>query len=263
MYFNLPCSGFRMAEMNKQYKTMEEALTLVKQAVQGEREDELFYDYLLSIAPTQEEKNIIASIRDDERKHNRYFREIYSFYTNQSIQTPMNVEFDRPKSYVDGIKKAKFGELSAVERYRDIRAGLPDEYYRDMVFEILTDELKHAHKYDYLLYLSLENRLQSNNSYMFRTAKPSIDENFTKEDAIEIAETLNIDFDIENFNVEQFNLGLNTELNNLREAINDEEQDYDSLVLGNIVLTHLRQTADYYTQPTRFRSYRSGMRYYY
>lgn len=51
-------------------------MTLTKRSVQGEREDELFYQYLISIAPSREEKEIIASIRDDERKHNRIFRQI-------------------------------------------------------------------------------------------------------------------------------------------------------------------------------------------
>ncbi|MDP4144922.1 MAG: cytochrome b5 domain-containing protein [Bacillota bacterium] len=159
MYFGMPYYNpydfYRVSPPRKSYKTLQEALVLVRNAVQGEREDELFYDYLISAAPTQEEKDIITTIRDDERKHNRYFREIYRFYTGQNVTSPANVNFERPKSYIDGIKRAKFGELGAVERYRDIRAGLPDEYYRDMVFEILTDELKHAHKYDYILYLSL------------------------------------------------------------------------------------------------------------
>lgn len=51
------------------------------------------------------------------------------------------------------------GELKAVERYRNIRAGLPNRYYRDMVFEILTDELKHASKYNFIMNLELKRKL--------------------------------------------------------------------------------------------------------
>ncbi|MFE0556092.1 hypothetical protein ACFW1P_09160 [Paenibacillus sp. NPDC058910] len=36
------------------YKSLDEALALIEQAVSGEREDELFYDYLVSVAPTTE-----------------------------------------------------------------------------------------------------------------------------------------------------------------------------------------------------------------
>lgn len=156
--FYAPDYSYRMDRLPLSYKPLDRSLELVKAAVQGEREDELFYDYLISMAPTAEEKNIITTIRDDERKHNKFFREIYRFYTGQTIPAPTNVDFQKPSSYIEGIKKAKFGELGAVERYRDIRAGLPDRYYRDMTFEILTDELKHADKYDYILYLSLANK---------------------------------------------------------------------------------------------------------
>ncbi|MFC5652005.1 ferritin-like domain-containing protein [Paenibacillus solisilvae] len=120
------------------------------EAVQGEREDELFYQYLISFAPTQEEKEIIASIRDDERKHNQMSVKYTGIFTGQEVQIMNGEQFKRPATYVDGIKKELFGELRAVEKYRMIRQCLPQGIYRDMLFEIITDELKHASKYNYL-----------------------------------------------------------------------------------------------------------------
>lgn len=137
------------------YKSLPEALTLIKQSVEGEREDELFYDYLISVAPTKEEQQIIASIRDDERKHNQMFRQIFHDLTGQTIAAPQEADFKKPASYIEGVKKAFFGELGAVERYRDIRAGLPSRYHRDMLFEIITDEQKHADKYNHILILNV------------------------------------------------------------------------------------------------------------
>ncbi|MFZ5969353.1 MAG: ferritin family protein [Bacillota bacterium] len=153
--YMMPGMGYGYG-MPMSYKSLTEALELVKDAVRGEREDELFYDYLISKAPTREEKEIIAGIRDDERKHNKMFRKIYKDFTGQEIMTPKDVDFKKPKSYIDGIKRAFFGELAAMERYRDIRAGLPGRYYRDMVFEILTDEMEHADKYNYILILNVK-----------------------------------------------------------------------------------------------------------
>lgn len=142
------------------YKSLQDALSLIKQAVSGEREDELFYDYLLSVAPSEEEKEIIQSIRDDERKHNQMFHRIYHDLTGQTITVPTVVEFEKPTTYMEGIRRALFGELGAVERYRDIRAGMPNRFYRDMVFEIITDELKHATKYNYILNLDLRRMME-------------------------------------------------------------------------------------------------------
>ena len=130
-----------------------EALILIAQSVGGEREDELFYDYLLSIAP-QEQKEIIISIRDDERKHVKMFREIYWQVTGQDLPSAPEVPFERPRNYCEGITKALFGELAAVERYRKILFGFEFLPYRNMITEIYTDELKHASKWNYLFALN-------------------------------------------------------------------------------------------------------------
>ncbi|MCY6960192.1 ferritin-like domain-containing protein [Clostridium brassicae] len=138
---------------------LQTSLKLIEEAVSGEREDELFYDYLISVAPTRDEKEIIASIRDDEKKHNKMFRMIYKDLTGMDIKADENVDFEKPSSYIDGIKRALFGELKAVEKYRVIRQGLPTRYYRDMLFEIITDELKHASKYNYLYTLNKDMKM--------------------------------------------------------------------------------------------------------
>lgn len=135
---------------NRPYKTLTEALDLVRQSIQDEYEDALLYDYLVSIAPTQEMKDIIAKIRDDEFRHSQMFQEIYAYYTGQQIPI-QNVQPIEPISFIDGIRKAVFAEVAAIEAYRDIHAGLPDMYYKDMVFEILTDELIHGDKFNYIL----------------------------------------------------------------------------------------------------------------
>ena len=143
---------YMLCDMNQ----LEKSLKGIKAAAAGEREDELFYDYLISVAPTEEEKTIIASIRDDERGHNKMFRQIYRIITGISLpaSTASDEEFTKPASYLEGIKKALFGELSAVEKYREIRRGLPSTMHRDILFNIITDEIKHSVKYNYLFTLN-------------------------------------------------------------------------------------------------------------
>ena len=133
---------------------LKKSLEGIKAAVQGEREDELFYDYLISVAKTNDEKKIITSIRDDERYHNKLFRQIYSNITGIDVLISGDEEFVKPASYLEGIKRALFGELSAVEKYREIRRGLPSTMYRDILFNIITDEIKHSAKYNYLFTLN-------------------------------------------------------------------------------------------------------------
>lgn len=157
MPYDMPYSSYGKP---RTYKTLEEALELVEQAVTGEREDILFYDYLISEAPTREEKEIIAGIRDDEKKHYKMFRRIFEDFTGEAIEAPKDVEFEKPDTYIEGVRKAFFGELAAAEKYRDIIAGMPNRYYRDMVFEIMTDELEHADKYNYINSRNIERKLR-------------------------------------------------------------------------------------------------------
>ncbi|KEH87242.1 rubrerythrin [Clostridium novyi A str. BKT29909] len=143
-----------MDPYNNNQEKLKEALSLIKSSVSGEKEDEMFYDYLISLAPTDKQKDIIITIRDDERKHNKMFRNIYKDITGKDVVIEKEEKFVEPKSYIAGVEKALFGELSAVEKYRKIMADLPYTMYRDMVFEIITDEIKHAIKYNYILYLN-------------------------------------------------------------------------------------------------------------
>ncbi|WP_197254995.1 ferritin-like domain-containing protein [Paenibacillus dendritiformis] len=106
--------------------------------------------------PSREEKEIVASIRDDERKHNRMFRQIYRDFTGREAQNADGAAFAMPQSYTEGLKQALFGELKAVENYRDIRRCLPQGKYRDMLFEIITDELRHSAKYNYLFTVNVK-----------------------------------------------------------------------------------------------------------
>lgn len=143
-----------MDPYNNNQEKLKEALSLIKSSVSGEKEDEMFYDYLISVAPTDKQKDIIVAIRDDERKHNKMFRNIYKDITGKDVVIEKEEKFVEPKSYIAGVEKALFGELSAVEKYRKIMADLPYTMYRDMLFEIITDEIKHAIKYNYILYLN-------------------------------------------------------------------------------------------------------------
>ncbi|OAS13374.1 ferritin family protein [Paenibacillus oryzisoli] len=130
------------------------ALELIKTAVQDERNDELFYDQLIKLAPTPEQAAIITSIRDDERSHNAMFRSMYREMTGQEIYGVSDEQYQPVRTYSEGIQKALQGELAAVEKYRKIWFGLPYGIYKDTVYGIILDELKHASKYNYLFTLN-------------------------------------------------------------------------------------------------------------
>ena len=133
--------------------TLNKAIELIRQSVKDEKEDELFYNNLLKQAPTEKEKEIITSIRDDERKHNKILRDLYYNFTGQMIGTDMSMpSIDETLSYKENLEKALFGELNAVAKYRKIMGTMPSGDSYTLLMSIMTDELRHASKYNFLIH---------------------------------------------------------------------------------------------------------------
>lgn len=77
----------------------------------------------------------------------------------------------------------------------------------------------------------------------------SAEEHFTKEQALEIGNSLGIDWSA--FDVEQFRIGLEVELEHgRRNPVTDVTGD-DPMTTGKIALAHLDEFPDYYTRLIR------------
>jgi rubrerythrin len=131
-------------------QNMPEALMLIQQAVAGETEDRMFYQYLIETAPSEEDKATIAGIRDDEIGHFDLFRTVYWQLTGQMLPPPQEAPFEKPSSYCEGLKRALFGEQNAVRKYRRILYALQDRVQVNILTGIITDEIRHGILYNYL-----------------------------------------------------------------------------------------------------------------
>jgi rubrerythrin len=129
---------------------LESALMTVKQATEGEAEDRAFYEYLISVAPSQEDRDIITGIRNDEMKHYKLFRQLYFDITGEKLPQVQAAPFEKPATYCEGLKKALLGEQNAVVKYRKILFAMRNRRHINMVTEIITDELRHLGLYNYL-----------------------------------------------------------------------------------------------------------------
>lgn len=126
------------------------ALKLIQDAVAGETEDRMFYQYLIENAPSEEDKETIMGIRDDEIRHFSLFRQVYFQLTGQMLPPPQNVTFEKPASYCEGLKRALKGEQNAVRKYRRILYALQDRVQINILTGIITDEIRHGILYSYL-----------------------------------------------------------------------------------------------------------------
>ena len=154
-YYGFREYNYRNSEMKEQSEeiiTLNQAIDLIRKSVDDEKEDEMFYGILIEQAPTDKEKDIIRSIRDDERKHNQILRELYYEFTGQIL--PQDTLSNNEKNNIDyksNLEKALFGELDAVAKYRKILGTMPSGNSYTLLMSIMTDELRHASKYNFLI----------------------------------------------------------------------------------------------------------------
>ena len=150
--------GYQPSVITKQMENpapSNEVIGLLEEAVAGESGDQDFYQQLITLAPTVTEKEIITEIRDDEMSHFTQFRLLFRELTGNEIDSlSEHTPDEQPLSYMANLRKALFGEMAAVEKYRRIRAELSSKRHRDIFFNIITDELIHMGKYNYLITLN-------------------------------------------------------------------------------------------------------------
>lgn len=131
---------------------LQDAINTIKKSIESEKDDEIFYEVLLSQAPNESDRNIIKSIINDEKKHRAMLKQLYIELTSNAMPTPiMSRTSSTSTEYLKNLEKALFGELEAVEKYRNVMAAMPDKRKYAMLMEIMTDELKHANKYNFLI----------------------------------------------------------------------------------------------------------------
>ncbi|MDD4874215.1 MAG: hypothetical protein PHE15_04500 [Dehalococcoidales bacterium] len=74
----------------------------------------------------------------------------------------------------------------------------------------------------------------------------SVEKHFTTEEARDIGEELGIDW--KRFDVEQFRMGLDVELEHGLVDLHTNVTDDDPIMTGKITLAHLNEFSDYYTR---------------
>jgi hypothetical protein len=79
----------------------------------------------------------------------------------------------------------------------------------------------------------------------------TIKKSFTREEALAIATLLELDFEALNYDLEQFRMGLDVELEHGPRSPKTDVSGDDSIITGKIALAHLTEFPDYYTRLAR------------
>ena len=147
----MPINNEKSASIFLYPNNVNNAIKLVEEAIADEKNDEEFYNYLIMLAPNEDEKAVISGIRNDEIKHYKMFKQVYYHLTNKPLTTLIENKFIPPANYKNALMMAIIGETDAVKKYRKILYALEDRIYINMLIEIITDELHHGILYNALL----------------------------------------------------------------------------------------------------------------
>ena len=123
---------------------------LILDYMSDELADSDFYKILASTVKEKDVEEILRNISIDEEKHYKMLKKIYESITGQ----PANVTDFTPEELSDNIflnlDKRVMEELNAVENYHSLMFALSEQWIRDYLTEIYTDEQNHAAKLSFL-----------------------------------------------------------------------------------------------------------------
>ena len=120
----------------------------IEAALADEKAAAKFYEMLMAMAPTNWQKEQIKHARDDEIKH---YHMLHQLYLNLTGREPKVKEKEvKVTNYLEGLKEAFNDELEAAEFYRRMMLSTYNQYIRDILFEIMTDEMEHASRFTFV-----------------------------------------------------------------------------------------------------------------
>lgn len=150
--FHMMGWSFRQNGMQTPYQALQESLHAIQEAVADESNAEKFYRKLLELAPSEEDRSVVSSIRDNEREHLQLLREIYSAFTGSQVPVSApTTEYKEPASYKEGLKSAIFKKWRTNQTAGQILAAMPTGYYQNLLAKIAVDNVTMVSKLNYLL----------------------------------------------------------------------------------------------------------------
>ncbi|MDI3535179.1 MAG: hypothetical protein PWQ82_1544 [Thermosediminibacterales bacterium] len=134
-----------------------EFINNVQRAIVDEIEAAKFYRELKKMAPSELHTENIQHAIDDEVKHRNMLTQLYMALTGRPpmvMGAPSSSCNIISEEYREGLLKAFHDELEAAEFYRSMLFSTTSTPIRDILFEIMTDEMEHADRFE-LLYADI------------------------------------------------------------------------------------------------------------
>ena len=138
------------------YRVQNELAKDIQMAINGEYSAILCYEELSKKAKTQDEKEQILEIQQDEKRHYKEFTKIYKSLTGTKPVPKITEEC--PEQYRKGLQAAFKDEQETVDFYLDIADKANDKTIERVFQRAAADEQNHAVWFMFFLTTSVSNR---------------------------------------------------------------------------------------------------------
>lgn len=107
------------------------------------------YEKLCSLSPNQKTLEILQEIIKDEKRHSKTISSLYSRITGCNIPGQKTQEVN-VLAFTEGLSKVAAEEVNNLDIYKGLYIALKRNEYRDVIMEIILDEIKHSMKLNML-----------------------------------------------------------------------------------------------------------------
>ncbi len=160
---------FGMGGMNNcpEVITFSQAMNLMRNLILGWKEKDSFYENLVTNAPCEKTRRVINDMREDAKNNVNCLRDLYFDLTGQFVQENFNntcmecaaneqenMTREDCNNYKDNLEKGLFDSLEAVNNSRRIMSVMPCGKPRTILMAVLTDDLKNASRFNYLIHMA-------------------------------------------------------------------------------------------------------------
>ncbi len=143
---------------------LQNSINLIQDTINAMEQDLLFYNWLSGKLPISELQTlpspnleeiydileIIETLKNDSIKNSTLLKEIYYQLTGTYANIEQGFYFVPPRDLFTGIYGSIVKSTKYVKQLGLIMFGLPNYYYRDALFSIITDELNHGTLLNYV-----------------------------------------------------------------------------------------------------------------
>ncbi|WP_024620341.1 hypothetical protein [Metaclostridioides mangenotii] len=156
---------------------LQNSINLIQDSINSMEQDLLLYNWLSDKIPISEIQTlpspnaeelydiieIVESLKNDIINNSNLLKEIYYQLTGTYANIDQGYYFVPPRDIFTGIYDSIVKTTKYVKQLRLIMFGLPNYYYRDALFSIISDELNHGtllnHMYSKLIRIQNEQNL--------------------------------------------------------------------------------------------------------